>query len=434
MATVNLSNVGYYKFKRAVSNLNTVFNNIIANSSGSCLLMKVNTIQFNNYSASTACVGLRYFSSFSNSLVTLSNRLVIPARCTYEVVNDLATINLNEGDYLQANATVNNAISAYVQYDRISEFTSVQESLSGNVEVFIVGGGGSTSVVTGWGGHGGGGAGGVLYGVLSGAAISNNPVCVVVGAGGAASGDRWTGNPGSNSYIFALSTCYIGAGGGGGGRDSGGIPGGSGGGGSAAGGGGSSFQINSSTPPGWCGYGGNGKGGTGSIFNSYGGGGGGAGQDACVSGIMRGGNGICIFKEWACATNTGTDNGYYAGGGGAGGGGGYIPPTYGVCGVALGYLNAGGLGGGGQGGDVGPPFNGRPGNVNTGGGGGGPAYPTYYPNSIADGQAGGSGIIIFRYLGGSSGTGGNTIVTSNGYTYHTFVGSGSFTFSLPTYY
>jgi hypothetical protein len=39
---------------------------------------------------------------------------------------------------------------------------------------------------------------------------------------------------------------------------------------------------------------------------------------------------------------------------------------------------------------------------------------------------GGSGIVIIRYSGAQRGTGG-TVVTTGGYTYHTFTSSGTFT-------
>jgi hypothetical protein len=41
-------------------------------------------------------------------------------------------------------------------------------------------------------------------------------------------------------------------------------------------------------------------------------------------------------------------------------------------------------------------------------------------------QAGGSGIVIVRYLGGTRATGG-TITSAGGYTIHTFTSSGTFT-------
>jgi hypothetical protein len=42
------------------------------------------------------------------------------------------------------------------------------------------------------------------------------------------------------------------------------------------------------------------------------------------------------------------------------------------------------------------------------------------------GAAGGSGVVIVRYIGNQRGTGG-TITSSDGYTYHTFTSSGIFT-------
>jgi len=42
------------------------------------------------------------------------------------------------------------------------------------------------------------------------------------------------------------------------------------------------------------------------------------------------------------------------------------------------------------------------------------------------GAAGGSGIVILRYLGGTLASGGS-ITSAGGYTYHTFTSSGTFT-------
>jgi hypothetical protein len=69
------------------------------------------------------------------------------------------------------------------------------------------------------------------------------------------------------------------------------------------------------------------------------------------------------------------------------------------------------------------------GTANTGGGGGGgtgieaPASGLTGRNA---GKAGGSGIVIIRYAGAQKGTGG-TVVTTGGYTYHTFTSSGTYT-------
>ena len=47
-------------------------------------------------------------------------------------------------------------------------------------------------------------------------------------------------------------------------------------------------------------------------------------------------------------------------------------------------------------------------------------------NGGTPGGSGGSGIIIIRYAGSTRGSGG-TITSSGGYTYHTFLASGSYT-------
>jgi hypothetical protein len=64
--------------------------------------------------------------------------------------------------------------------------------------------------------------------------------------------------------------------------------------------------------------------------------------------------------------------------------------------------------------------NGANGAANRGAGGGGNFAPT------GSGGAGGSGIVIIRYLGAQRGTGG-TVTSAGGFTYHTFTSSGTFT-------
>jgi hypothetical protein len=149
-----------------------------------------------------------------------------------------------------------------------------------------------------------------------------------------------------------------------------------------------------------------------------GGGGGGAGkaglpttgnQDA-FNGM--GGDGL-PFPIWCSATSSGS-NGYFAGGGGGGGENASGPTTKTVS--ALGGVGGGGTGcyGGTSG------TGGSTGTTNTGGGGGGQC------GNSASGLAGGSGIILIRYLGAQRGTGG-TVTTSNNYTYHKFTSTTTFT-------
>ena len=85
------------------------------------------------------------------------------------------------------------------------------------------------------------------------------------------------------------------------------------------------------------------------------------------------------------------------------------------------YLAVGGGGGGGE--------------VIAGGGGGGAvktgnitaaAGDNPYTITIGAGGAGGSGIVILRYEGSQKGSGG-AVTSGNGYTYHTFISSGTYT-------
>jgi len=77
--------------------------------------------------------------------------------------------------------------------------------------------------------------------------------------------------------------------------------------------------------------------------------------------------------------------------------------------------------GGGGGGRGSPATSPTAGTTNTGGGGGGGRG-----FGGPGGAAGGSGIVIVRYLGAPRGSGG-TIVQNGGYTYHTFLASSTFT-------
>lgn len=250
-----------------------------------------------------------------------------------------------------------------------------------SVEYLVVAGGGSAS--TSYHGGGGGGAGGLRNGSLTLGALSYP---VVVGAGGPTTpASNTNGSKGNTSSIGFFSQAEA-AGGGAGimNWENTIANGGSGGG-----------ACNVSANPSFKGTGISGQGyDGGSSFASNsemswpGGGGGGAGQVGqnaqSVNYGGAGGNGL-QYSTWATATSTG-DGGYYAGGG-AGGINGQA--------VGAGTSNAiqGGLGGGGNSGVWFGSSNGNPGDINTGGGGGAPNF-----GNGSTGGAGGSGIVIIRYL------------------------------------
>jgi len=254
---------------------------------------------------------------------------------------------------------------------------------------------------------GGGGAGGVYYGtfvVLPGANYT-----ISIGAGGAGSTVNGTqGTSGGNSLISFSAPVATAIGGGGGGA--GNITSGPAAGVSGGSGGGAGYGSGGGTYAGGAGTSGQGNAGGSVNSTSSGGpgaGGGGAGAaGASVSGSSsvagNGGAGTNTYSTWATATSTGA-SGYYGGGGGGGVNAG-------------GTAGTGGAGGGGAGGLQGTPAA-TAGTANTGGGGGG-------AGGSFSGANGGSGLAIIRYTGAARCTGG-TIVTTGGYTYHTFTTSGN---------
>ena len=269
------------------------------------------------------------------------------------------------------------------------------------VDYLVVAGGGGGGRDIG----GGGGAGGLLQ---SSATLSvSSSYSITVGQGGA--GSTTTSQKGGNGLNSSISGpgVSITATGGGGGNSRGFSAGGSGG----SGGGGATVATTAGS--GTAGQGNSGASGAGGgSFGSYGGGGGGAG--GAGSG-KNGGSGL-NFSTWASATGTGS-GGYYAGGGAGGihlNNDGYGSPGLGGGGQASNEAAENAFGG-----------NGEP---NTGGGGGGQSS-----DGGGGGGNGGSGIVIIRYGGTQRATGG-TVVTTGGYTYHTFTASGSFvaTGSTPT--
>jgi len=250
------------------------------------------------------------------------------------------------------------------------------------LEYLVVGGGG------GAGTGGGGGAGGFRTSTFV-TTQTGIIYTVTVGNGGAA------GGAGGDSSLVGGSLNFVSAGGGGGGGTGG--NGGSGGGGGGSGTGG--FGNTPATVPAQ-GF----NGGTGSGGNGNGGGGG-----ATSAGTVRNGG--------AGALSNIDGLGYYYSGGGGGNGGGYTGGDGGIGGGGYGQgYNFGNQGSGSRG-----TASSTSGFSNSGGGGG-------------TNGAGGSGIVIIRYLGPQRATGGNIITTNiSGYTVHTFLSSGVFTDSIPSY-
>ena len=273
------------------------------------------------------------------------------------------------------------ASGQWVQYNKTAPY---------QIQYIVVasgGGGGGTNNIA----SGGGGAGGYVAGSIY--KSTGEVLTVTIGGGGAGgvgsanAGSGSSGGIGSSSVFGALTAL----GGGGGSPRDGVSPMGA----TSGGSGGGAAESGVSFGAGTIGQGNNGgTGGTATRY--YGCGGGGASQAGfATSGTTSGNGGAGTADTWTGASRT-------LAGGGSGGR----------------YGGSGGIGGAGGGGSA----NGGAGTGNTGGGGAGTgSYQAY-----ANGGAGGSGIVILRYLGAQRGSGG-TITSSGGYTLHTFITSGSYT-------
>jgi len=270
--------------------------------------------------------------------------------------------------------------SQYIYHTFLSNgtFTPTQ-ALTADILVVAGGGGGGSQV------GGGGGAGGLL--ALTSQSLTTTGYTCTVGGGGAPGTYTNTGpvtnrgSSGVNSQFGAL-TAAVGGGGGGGYNGWAGLTGGS--------GGGSDGGVPTGNGAGTAGQGF--AGGQGFASQWAGGGGGGAGAVGANASANVGGNGgigatSAFINAIGAATNTGqlsSGNYYFAGGGGG-------------CNTdnTAGNVGTGGLGGGARGtnnSQTTPPA----GTINTGGGGGGSRdsiSPTFSLPS-----AGGSGVVIVRYL------------------------------------
>ena len=296
-----------------------------------------------------------------------------------------------------AGMTRYNTTTGYPEFYDGNNWYNFYQQKTYTIQYLAVGGGGGGGEVI----AGGGGGGAVKTGNIT-AAAGDNPYTITIGAGGAGGTDgspsTYPGGASGNASIItspSVLTVTAAGGGGGGGFNLAGV----GAGGGQGGGYGASSGAGVAAGPG------NYPGGissTNSNSGAGGGGGGAAGANSTSGSCGAGGIGYQWFN-----------NEYYAGGGG---GGARIP----LGGTAA----SGGLGGGGAG-ATGGSATATAGTTNTGGGGGGGGY-TDSGTINGAGGAGGSGIVILRYEGSQKGSGG-AVTSGNGYTYHTFISSGTYT-------
>ena len=366
MASPNLSNVNSLYSLVATGVLTTNQRSVLLNPNTSSASYRISSIVVSNNSTTPSNVFVWHAISGSTFYHNLVGDRSIVAGNVNRIVSRSDRVVLDEGDSIVANTDSNVNAVINIFYEDASEFNRV------SADYLIVAGGGG-------GGNGFGGAGGAGGMILDTGYLYPCNYCVIVGAGGAGNPSSASGIPGSLSSLGSICA----GGGGGGGSDSAtesvgiGAPGGSGGGG---------FWTTASTGcrPGGQGCPGQGfPGGSGChIYGAGAGGGGGGGAGG------PGGNG-----------SSGNNNGGFAGPG---------REAF-ITGTSVIY-SKGGLGGD----NTGSPATG-PANSGFGGDGG---------SNYGNGVAGGSGVVVVRYLGPARFTGGN-VTNVGGYTIHTFNTSGN---------
>ena len=374
----------------------------------------VSTIQTSNFTAEAA---KGYFVNTTASTITINlpagvvgTEIVIQdyagTFATNEVLLNASGSEKIQGSAIQGQITTNNATATLIYQDATKGWTSQDVSLvpqTTNVEYMLIGGGASSG--SGSGG-GGGGAGGLYTGTHT--FNSNDTITITLGAGGTTRDQNsGYGGDGNDSTITGAFSATAGKGLGNTVAQSGGNSGT-----------GSSGYPQKTGGVKYTGY-------ESTTYHDGAGAGIGAngenGVSTSQSAGAAGGDGTSNFSTWAIATSTGevvNGVGYYGGGGGAFG---WWRNDANLCGNS--WDCSTGQGGKGGGGNACPPSEtltaANNGAANTGGGAGNGSAVATIPN-------GGSGICIARYTGAQQATGG-TIVTTGGYTYHTFTQSGTFT-------
>jgi hypothetical protein len=317
---------------------------------------------------------------------------------------------------LEAQTVLNIAGNRGVSVENYSAALSTSGGLSLNlglqVDYLIVagggGGGGSGTDTTSWGGGGGGGGG-----LLSGTMVLGGTTSVVVGAGGAAGARAGSaaGQLGGNGENSSLGDLVALGGGGGGAYKIQGLAGGSGGGGGGRGTGNNLRTAGGAgtTGQGFAGGATRDDDSSGRVAGGGGGGAGGLGSNGGTDASIGGDGGSGLANDITGVSVT------YAGGGGGG-----------AWDSNSGASEAAGVGGAGGGGAGSTSGNATSGTNGLGGGGGG-------VGTQGVGGAGGSGVVIVRYQGAVSTSGGTQSTgsgTAEGYTLRTFSSTDSDTFGF----
>lgn len=118
MASPNLLTSTTVTGKTALANCITSISSVITNSASSNTVVKLNTIIFSNYSASTTTANA--IINRSGTSYYLGGTFSIPSNSTLVLLGKDTSVYLEEGDILQTSASANSAVHMSAAYELIA--------------------------------------------------------------------------------------------------------------------------------------------------------------------------------------------------------------------------------------------------------------------------------------------------------------------------
>lgn len=117
MAAPNIVNVSTIYGKTQYQQLTTTMSNVIINSSTSGNVVKLNDVMIANYT--TTSIQSNVVIGRGSSVYYLAGNMAVPANSTLVVTAKDVSIYMEEGDYLQANASSATAAQITCSYEVI---------------------------------------------------------------------------------------------------------------------------------------------------------------------------------------------------------------------------------------------------------------------------------------------------------------------------
>ena len=118
MAAPNIVNVTTITGKTAVQAVGTAAADIVSNAAASNTVVKINTLNISNISASAATITASVFRSSTEYKIV--HQISVPANASFTAIDKPTSIYLEEGDTLRLTAGTASALHAVCSYEVIS--------------------------------------------------------------------------------------------------------------------------------------------------------------------------------------------------------------------------------------------------------------------------------------------------------------------------